>query len=214
MSKTAATLDKPKGGPTPRGRRGTGGRFAPKTEAPAESPAAEETPDDPADQPEVDTEPTTPARIVNGLKVIDIEPVYTGLKPRPGQPRIALKNTVILVLEDGSKVFACADCDFTDPGRGPVMRHRGDVHGQNLGGWPGRKNKADAVQAAGKRLAMEMSLGDVLELGSKLDAYAVIMERQEERIAELRERAEVAERRLRIIAMRLEKAGLAWTTED
>lgn len=218
MSVKTATLDKPKSEPTPRARRGVGGKFAKHGTAPipALGDAPEEA-DEPEDNPEIESEPVTPARLVNGLKVMDVEPVFTGLKARVGQARIALRNTVILVLEDGSRVYSCVDCDFADAARGVVMRHRGDTHGQNLGGWTNRRSKAEITAAGNGKVdkqAMTMTLGDVLELGSKLDAYAVVIERQEERLAELRERAEIAERRLRVIAARLEKAGLVWASED
>ena len=199
MSK-AELLERQKVGVKP--QRGAGGKFAPKPEGPATVQIAEPIPSIEVEDPA--------ARYVDGLKVVETEPVYTGLKPKPGFPRIALKTIVTLVLADDSRVYGCVECDFANKARGEVMRHRAEAHGANLGGWGSRRKGEATVPPA----ALSITLGEVLGLSQNLQEYAMIIERQEVRIEELRERAEVAERRLRKIAFQVEKAGLRFASEE
>lgn len=113
-------------------------------------------------------------RIVGGLRVIADEPVTTNL-PRPtGAPPIQLKGYTKITLEDHTVLYACAACDYTGQ-RGEVMRHRAEKHGAGMGG----RRKGTAYSAAPKpdySAAMEMTLGEVLELAVDVNNFGTIIE--------------------------------------
>lgn len=113
-------------------------------------------------------------RIVGGLRVIADEPVTTNL-PRPaGSPPIQLKGYTKITLEDHTVLFACASCEYTGQ-RGEVMRHRAERHGAGMGGRRKGVNYA-APAKPDYSAAMELSLGELLELAVDVNNFATIIE--------------------------------------
>lgn len=173
---------------------------------------------EPVEEPVVEVEaaidgPEVPDRVVDGKKVVGTEYVYTGLQPRPGHGRIHLTNTIILVLDDGTKVFSCVQCDFVGT-RGEVTRHRTDEHGAAVGGWQAKRRRAATETGVLDETQLNMTLGQLITMSAHVQTYGDIIERLEAQNGALRDRAEASERRLRDITRRMERAGMRFALED
>lgn len=162
-------------------------------------------------------EPVVLARVINGKAVVSTEPVASNL------PNAAPIRVDRHVLDDGSVVFGCAECDFVADRRGDVQVHRADEHGL---GWPGRRprgTKADPF--ANLSLALGMTLADVLEsagqaaewkhlLDLKDTQISELRKRENEQLATWRERALAAEKELAKYQSAFRRLGFVPNVED
>lgn len=148
------------------------------------------------------------ARYVNGLKVVEERPVLSNLPiPEGRDPAdFAIRGFTQLVMEDGSTLYACADCDFADA-RGAVMKHRGKAHGARVSGRKSRTANAEIRGGAVTDDVRSMSLGDVLAMADQLNQLGVVIDNVMAQRDEWKDRATAAETRLRKLTLALNRAG-------
>jgi hypothetical protein len=59
---------------------------------------------------------------VDGLAVVDDEPLAAPFKNRAGEP-VLMHRTRVLTLVDGSVIYGCAECDYTNPNPHSIRPH-------------------------------------------------------------------------------------------
>lgn len=146
---------------------------------------------------------------VNGVKVVASEPATTNLASadRP----IYFKQVVKLLLEDGTEVYGCVHCDYTNEKKSSLRPHLG-AHAQ-------RKNKADQKSEVG-RLAEDLAnlpLEEILDWAqigidhvNKDDKPDPQVERQAKLIDKLMEEREEWKARAKLAESQISKAAAAF----
>lgn len=150
-----------------------------------------------------EVEPETTGRVINGVAVVRETPVASNLPT--GVPR----RMTELAMADGSTLFGCADCPSVGQTRGEMMKHRQHEHTSGRS-YP-RSRKVEPVLPA--HLA-EITLAELMEAARTAADFGEAVARLEAERDEFRERAEVAERRLRKLTVALERAGFAPAVDD
>ncbi len=97
------------------------------------------------------------AEHVNGVKVIDVLLAESPVKTPTGRT-IHFKRMVELVLEDGSTVYGCTECDYTDSALGRIRSHLSREHWtrpvpRKVTGGARRSRPAATVDVAGLSVA-------------------------------------------------------------
>jgi hypothetical protein len=62
------------------------------------------------------------ATVVNGLEVLADEPTEAPMRDRSGRP-VVWQQTRTLLLEDGSTVYGCVHCDYTNENVNSIRPH-------------------------------------------------------------------------------------------
>jgi len=147
-----------------------------------------------------DALPIPSQRIINGQTVVSDEVEQSGLstEARP----VPIHGRRVLTLQDGTKVFACADCPEVVGTRGEVMKHRWDKHSMAKPG-----GKARATVAALPTSVLGAALGDVLMAAAHLDAIEEQLVEVEKDRDEWRARCLAVERRQAAVERQLAKVG-------
>ena len=104
------------------------------------------------------------ASTVDGLEVIADEPTEGSLCAPSGKP-LVWRQTRTLLLEDGSTVYGCLHCDYTNPNLRAIRPHL-------------KKHRATTVEV--ERLD-ELTLGEILRKLSTLDALTAERDKWQER---------------------------------
>jgi hypothetical protein len=169
---------------------------------------------------------------VDGVDVVNDEVLLSALGGAVGYD-VPLKGTRVLTLADGTRVYACRDCDFlgqrttVEDGvpvrstRGDIRKHRSDKHGVAKSGPPrGRRKTAgggeqaeelplDDVDQAGLTYpdaAMRgLTLGELLEFAEHVEQWSRVYATLQAERDEWKVRASVAESELRKIRRTLGK---------
>ncbi len=142
----------------------------------------------PAPEPTLDLAEDTRAR-VDGLAVVETEPIASNLARTPGRAGVVLKINR-LTLEDGSYRFGCAeaDCEFVAAQRGEVQSHRQQTHGAG-------RTRARAATGVSAEVAA-LSFMEVVALAEAALSMETAFDELNTAVAHWRERANSAERRL------------------
>lgn len=132
-------------------------------------------------------------RRVNGLAVVDEQPVKANLPARPGEEPKNLRFNR-LILEDGAVVYECCECPFTGT-RGELQKHRAEDHGGP--GWGTNSVKRRPSAAAPSADALSYTLGELLDMAEAFGTWGATVERLTQQRDEWRTRASDAERTIR-----------------
>lgn len=160
-----------------------------------------------APEPELAADATP--RIVNGLKVISDEPVASPLSKVQNR-FVPFRGRRELTLEDGTKTFACADCEFTGT-PGEVTTHRVRDHGARKPGNPTGGRKADATP----NLAwMGMTVGELIEVAGLVSGFESDLDSARDEAEREKALRVAAETELRKIKRALEKLGFVLKVEE
>jgi hypothetical protein len=128
------------------------------------------------------------ATTVDGRAVIATEKVETGLS-KPGKP-VYFTRILRLLLDDGSDVHGCTECDFTAPEWTSVRPHLGSHNGSYNGGRARKQKTAPPADV------MALSLAELVDRALRADVqFDVVMKIQEDR-DHWKTRAKDAEKRL------------------
>lgn len=148
----------------------------------------------------VSSSPAQPDRLVDGLVVVKVEPVLSGLTGKGGGD-VALRFDK-LTLEDGSERFDCQDCDHVGGTRGAAQAHRATEH-------PSPKTQRRQNQAGDvARLAVvALPLAEVVELAVLAREASARIEELQEAVHQARKRAVAAETKTARIKGALARAG-------
>lgn len=156
------------------------------------------------------SEPAAPPpqeRLVNGKRVIKVDPELSPMTNRAGD-RTPFHNREILTLEDGSTVFGCTQCWVTDEKRGAVMRHYKEAHAQK------RASAAGPAKSEIQSAAMQMTLGELFQLANGVASWEADRERLKAQLAAAQtELADLRKTHGKLIKA-LDKAGLVLKLED
>lgn len=140
---------------------------------------------------------------VDGVLVTHVEQVLSPLTNTQGYP-IYFHTLRLYTLQNGVKVFACADCPEVTGARGEVRVHRVAVHGDGRSGHRKKAVQDDGTVDPARLLtagAMSMSVGELLRLAAAVDGFEDLLAAVEnERDAALTKVVE--ERGLRLAAER------------
>jgi hypothetical protein len=153
-----------------------------------------------------------PDRFVDGLRVIEERPVLSTTLPIPEDADPAdftVPGFTEVTLEDGSVRVSCSDCEYYGS-RKAVQNHRAQKH--RTGASPRARNRTRQSRAAQAVAGIpadlrSMSLGDVLEMGARLEQLALVIENVTAQRDELHKRNAALEAELRKITLGLAKAG-------
>lgn len=177
--------------------------------APAVTPAVKRGPGRPPRSREpVSAVPIPPdARRVDGVAVVNEEPVLSGLSGRGKQVPLKMSR---LTLADGTVKHGCAECPFTADKRGDVMAHRMRDH-------PGTKAAAKTGKAGKAALdgpPMTMTLGELLDLARSAEQWGSMMDTLTERAEAAEKRADDAQAQLKKLKAALSRAGFRLDERD
>lgn len=156
--------------------------------APEDSPAAEE-------------------RYVGDLRVVADDPVPSHLPVRPGAAPKVFHGKRLLTLEDGSKIFECAERDFVGT-QGEVAVHRVQEHGAAR---PGRRRQQPLAEDLVPAEIRSMTIGELVHLAGGISTWEQQFELKEAELEGWRERALAAEAEVRAFQKLLGKAGYVKT---
>lgn len=137
------------------------------------------------------------AEHVNGLKVVESEPLMSPVKTPHGKP-VYFRRIVTLLLEDGSTMLGCTECDYTDAAAGRVRHHLTINHWnrdvpRKLNGFEAAAN--DRRHAASTAVdTATLSVADLLNSATRLQALSDAVARMTEERNEWKARALKAER--------------------
>lgn len=145
------------------------------------------------------------ARYVNGKRVIGEEDVLSPIAARTKNPAHIFRGFRRLLLEDGSDILGCADCDHTS-GRGEMMRHRNQEHGAYGGN---RKKETSHIADL-----MQQPLSEIIDLAVAgrgwEEVYTMLSAQRDEEV----EKRRAAEGKLTRLTMKLARAGLSLKEDD
>jgi len=133
------------------------------------------------------------AEQVNGLKVVDVEPLQSPVKAPTGKP-VFFTRIVTLLLEDGSTTLGCTECEYTDDKAGRVRHHLTTAH------WnrdePRKPTGFESYNAkrASTVDATTLSVADLIHSATRLQTLSDALERMVEERNDWKGRALKAER--------------------
>ncbi len=124
---------------------------------------------------------------VHGLKVVTDEGLPSGLSKRAGR-LVPIHGIRRLTLEGDAVVLGCRDCETVtdlddEKPLGTMRRHRRDEHGVSKGGLTRAHRSAAEAEAAGQTAlpvvmpvsSLSMTLHELLELASHVDAWEDVL---------------------------------------
>ncbi len=139
------------------------------------------------------------ARLVSGIAVVKQRQDGTGEGASAGR--------LVLSLADGSRVFGCADCQFTSDGRREMTLHRHEEHGGVLRG-PDREGSDDddPIPELPEHLE-DMTLGYLLELAREVRDWSATIESYRQQVEHWQTEARAAQAELRRVQRALARLG-------
>ncbi len=120
---------------------------------------------------------------VDGVAVVEVEPIASNLARNPGKSGVTLRINR-LTLADGTYRFGCADCDFVGAQRGDVQGHRQRDHAP-----PRRPGRGVSTELMG------LTFKEVVALAEAALTMEDTVTQLEESVTHWRDRALAAERR-------------------
>ncbi len=126
---------------------------------------------------------------VDGKKVVEERQVQSPLS-REGENPVYFRRVVELVLEDGSSVFGCTECEYTNSSRTGVTTHLGIAHGT------GKARRAAAQSDSPIGHWEDVTLGEAVGMARRVDTLSNALDRMTEDRNEWKARARDAERDL------------------
>lgn len=148
--------------------------MAPKTRKSAAAPARR------GGQPKRETPavPEPAPRYVNGLRVVNAEPLRSaGLVAIHGESVAPSPGREVLTLEDGSKVTACTECDEVGKQR-EMARHYKNFHSP----------LSQSTETVSEPNVLQMTIGEVLHLARQLGNQELFLEKTQQDFAARLER--------------------------
>ena len=129
--------------------------------------------------------------IVDGVKVASVEPFTRHSGPQAGTTHPLVNR---LILEDGRKFYHCKVCDYVSSVSGNATihakrNHQAEMQGEAVPEPAVSESSAPTPANLAGKAVMEMTVGELLEYGTDMAA--------------LRERAETAEARVRVLEEQL-----------
>lgn len=130
------------------------------------------------------------------LKVVATEPVLSPLSGDNGR-EIYFKRIVKLLLEDGTELYGCTECEYVAEKVGSVRPHL-SKHGARKTGRPSNDERSVQENA---RVMAELTLADILELADRAlvaeNDHDTVRQRLLEERDSWKERAKAAEGKLK-----------------
>lgn len=127
--------------------------------------------------------------IVNGVEVVRVEPVESGLsnEKRP----MFYKRVKRLWLADGTSVYACTECSATDDTEGKIRGHIRRVHGTAT---PGRKPKDGGL--AVRAVPDDVTVGELHAAWRQNQELTATVERQAAELMEVKSQLRKAKKEI------------------